>query len=35
VCGLSQRSPRSLAATLVFMAVGFAVVFALRHLMGA
>jgi uncharacterized membrane protein YedE/YeeE len=35
VCGLSQRSPRSLAATLVFMAVGFAMVFALRHLMGA
>jgi uncharacterized protein len=35
VCGLSQRSPRSLAATLVFMAAGFATVFVLRHLIGA
>ncbi|HEY8048500.1 MAG TPA: YeeE/YedE thiosulfate transporter family protein, partial [Ramlibacter sp.] len=35
VCGLAQRSPRSLAATLVFMAAGFAVVYAARHLFGA
>jgi uncharacterized protein len=32
VCGLSRRSPRSLAATLVFMLAGFAVVYAIRHL---
>jgi len=31
VCGLSRFSPRSLAATLAFMAAGFATVFALRH----
>ncbi len=34
VCGLSRLSPRSLAATLAFMAAGFATVFALRHLFG-
>ncbi|MFZ3152415.1 YeeE/YedE family protein [Pseudomonas sp.] len=34
VCGLSRLSPRSLAATLTFMAAGFATVFALRHLLG-
>jgi uncharacterized membrane protein YedE/YeeE len=32
VCGLSRLSPRSLAATLSFMAAGFATVFAVRHL---
>ncbi|SFC30971.1 hypothetical protein SAMN05216344_113119 [Polaromonas sp. OV174] len=32
VCGLSRLSPRSLVATVVFMAAGFATVFALRHL---
>ena len=32
VCGLSRRSPRSLVATLVFMAAGFATVFVWRHL---
>ncbi len=32
VCGLSRRSPRSLVATLAFMAAGFAVVYVLRHL---
>jgi DNA-binding transcriptional ArsR family regulator len=32
VCGLSRLSPRSLAATLAFMATGFATVFVLRHL---
>jgi len=34
VCGLSRRSPRSLVATLTFMAVGFATVFVIRHLFG-
>jgi uncharacterized protein len=33
VCGLSRLSPRSLAATLAFMASGFATVFVLRHLL--
>lgn len=33
VCGLSRRSPRSLAATAVFMAAGFATVFVVRHLL--
>lgn len=31
VCGLSRLSPRSLVATLVFMAAGFATVFLIRH----
>jgi len=31
VCGLARLSPRSLAATLIFMATGFLVVFAVRH----
>ncbi len=31
VCGLSRLSPRSLAATVAFMAAGFAVVFVVRH----
>lgn len=35
VCGLSRLSPRSLAATLAFMASGFATVFVIRHLLGA
>jgi hypothetical protein len=35
VCGISRLSPRSLAATLIFMAAGFATVFVLRHLLGA
>jgi hypothetical protein len=30
VCGLSRRSPRSLVATLCFMATGFAAVFVAR-----
>ncbi|AOS97690.1 hypothetical protein AUP74_02282 [Microbulbifer aggregans] len=34
VCGLSRLSPRSLAATLIFMAGGFATVFVVRHLLG-
>jgi uncharacterized membrane protein YedE/YeeE len=32
VCGLSRRSPRSLAATAAFMLAGFAIVFVMRHL---
>jgi uncharacterized membrane protein YedE/YeeE len=32
VCGLARRSPRSLVATAVFMAAGFATVFLTRHL---
>jgi uncharacterized membrane protein YedE/YeeE len=34
VCGLSRLSPRSLVATLSFMAAGFATAFILRHLIG-
>lgn len=34
VCGISRLSPRSLVATLGFMASGFATVFVLRHLFG-
>ncbi|MEF8699378.1 MAG: YeeE/YedE family protein [Candidatus Accumulibacter sp. UW20] len=33
VCGLSRRSPRSMVATLAFMATGFATVFVTRHLL--
>ena len=33
VCGLARLSPRSLAATLAFMAAGFAVVFLARHVL--
>ena len=31
VCGLSRFSPRSLVATLTFMAVGFITVYLIRH----
>ena len=31
VCGLSRLSPRSLAATLAFMAAGFGTVYIIRH----
>lgn len=33
VCGLSRRSPRSLAATAAFMGAGFLTVFIVRHLL--
>lgn len=33
VCGLSRLSPRSLVATLSFMAAGFAIVYVIRHLL--
>lgn len=32
VCGLARLSPRSLAATLAFMAAGFVTVYVARHL---
>jgi uncharacterized membrane protein YedE/YeeE len=35
VCGLSRLSPRSLVATIAFMAAGFATVFVARHLIGS
>lgn len=31
VCGLSRRSPRSIAATAAFMLTGFATVYLIRH----
>jgi uncharacterized membrane protein YedE/YeeE len=34
VCGLSRRSPRSLVATVSFMAAGFVTVFIVRHIIG-
>lgn len=34
VCGMSRLSPRSLVATLAFMASGFATVFIIRHVLG-
>ncbi len=33
ICGLSRRSPRSISATLAFMAAGFVTVWLLRHLL--
>lgn len=35
VCGLSRLSPRSLAATLIFMVAGFVTVYLLRHVFTA
>ncbi len=34
VCGVARLSPRSLAATAVFMALGIGTVFVFRHLLG-
>jgi len=34
VCGIARLSPRSFIATVVFMAAGFATVYAMRHLLG-
>lgn len=34
VCGLARLSPRSLVATVAFMAAGFVTVFITRHLLG-
>jgi len=35
VCGMARLSPRSIAATATFMALGFATVFVVRHVVGA
>jgi uncharacterized membrane protein YedE/YeeE len=35
VCGVSRLSPRSIIATAVFMLAGAAMVFVVRHLLGA
>ena len=35
VCGLARLSPRSLAATVTFMAAAFLTVFVIRHVIGA
>jgi uncharacterized membrane protein YedE/YeeE len=35
VCGLSRFSPRSLMATVLFMAAGFVTVYLIRHALGA
>jgi uncharacterized membrane protein YedE/YeeE len=35
VCGIARRSRRSVVATLVFMAAGFATAYVLRHVVGA
>jgi hypothetical protein len=35
ICGLARLSPRSLAATVTFMAVAIATVFLTRHMIGA
>ena len=34
VCGLARLSPRSLAATIIFMTAGFTTVFFVRHVLG-
>jgi uncharacterized membrane protein YedE/YeeE len=34
VCGIARLSPRSVVATVTFMATGFATVYLLRHVMG-
>jgi uncharacterized membrane protein YedE/YeeE len=35
VCGLARLSPRSLVASAIFMATGFATVFVMRHVLGS
>lgn len=35
VCGMARLSPRSIVATLVFMATTFVTVYAVRHIAGA
>lgn len=34
ICGIARLSPRSLAATALFMAAGFATVLVVRHMLG-
>ncbi len=35
ICGISRLSPRSIAATVIFMAAAIATVFITRHIIGA
>ncbi|MEA9604108.1 MULTISPECIES: YeeE/YedE family protein [unclassified Polynucleobacter] len=35
ICGLSRLSPRSMAATMLFMSSGFMATFIIRHIIGA
>jgi uncharacterized membrane protein YedE/YeeE len=35
VCGVSRLSPRSIVATIAFMAAGFVTVYVIRHMIGA
>jgi uncharacterized membrane protein YedE/YeeE len=35
VCGISRFSPRSIVATVCFMTAGFAMVYVIRHVLGA
>jgi len=35
VCGISRLSPRSITATIAFMATGFITVYIVRHVIGA
>lgn len=35
VCGMARLSPRSIAATIAFMAAGFVTVLVIRHLIGS
>ena len=35
ICGMSRLSPRSIVATLAFMAAGFVTVFVMRHVIAA
>lgn len=35
VCGISRLAPRSIAATACFMSAGFAMVYIIRHVLGA
>jgi uncharacterized membrane protein YedE/YeeE len=35
VCGVSRLSPRSILATLAFMAAGFVTVYIVRHVIGS
>jgi uncharacterized membrane protein YedE/YeeE len=34
VCGIARLSPRSVLATVIFMATGFATVYVMRHVIG-
>ena len=34
VCGVSRLSPRSIVATILFMAAGFVTVYVMRHILG-